>query len=304
MSSGFIDIQVNGYAGVDFQRPVTEAQMQKVVQHLQQDRVEAIMPTIITNHLDDLEKLITGMLAMIDKLGVQKLMPALHIEGPGISPEEGYRGAHLPAAIRPPQVDWMKRVIDAGQGRIGMITLAPEFDEGLQTTRWLAEQGIVVAAGHTNAPLEVLRDAVDAGLKTFTHLSNGCANLIPRHDNVINRAMSIEKLKLSMIPDGHHIPFWLLKNWVKWLGTDRLIFTTDCASPASAPPGRYTIAQWDIEVGEDRLVRPAGENHLAGSALTMAEAYDNAINKLGLPEADARALTIDNPRKLMGDWLK
>lgn len=303
MSSGFYDIQVNGYAGIDFQRPVDEPMMQKVVEYLQRDRIKAIMPTLITNYVEEYEKLLTNMVKLIDSLGARELMPSFHIEGPFLSPEDGYRGAHPLECIREADIDFMKRTIAAADGRVSMVTLAPEQDPDLKVTRWLTEQGIVVAAGHTNASRDVLADSVEAGVKTFTHLSNGCKNEVPRHDNIINRAMSIEKLKLSMIPDGHHIPFWLLKTWVKFIGIDRLIFTTDCASPAGAPPGRYTIANWEIEVGEDRLVRPAGKDHLAGSALTMAEAYDNAINKLGLSEADARALTIDNPKKLMGDWL-
>jgi N-acetylglucosamine-6-phosphate deacetylase len=99
------------------------------------------------------------------------------------------------------------------------------------------------------------------------------------------------------------VPFWVLPMWLKIAGLERCMFTTDCMSAAGAPPGLYRIGPWTLEVGPDKLVRPPGKNHLAGSALTMPEAYDNAIRKLGLTGQQAADLCSGNARKVFGRWL-
>lgn len=303
----FIDIQVNGYAGVDFLGSLAnEEQMRHVAAKLRAGGVRAILFTTTTAD----HKFMIDRIAHYRKLidadpELRKLMPAFHFEGPCLSPEEGYKGAHPAQHMKPASREVMEPIIEAAGGfaRTALVTLAPEVDKDLKTTRWLVENGVVVAVGHTNASLDILREAEQAGASLFTHLGNGCHHLVDRHDNVLNRALSLEKLKYSLIADGHHLPWFLLKTWVKFLGVERCVFTTDCVTPADAPPGRYKIMEYDVEVGPNKRVQPAGKPHLAGSALTMREAYQNAIDKLGLSVAQARALCIDNPLKLVGKWI-
>jgi N-acetylglucosamine-6-phosphate deacetylase len=308
MSSDFIDIQVNGYAGIDFNNPgLTREQLQKIAQRLREGKVEAILATVVTSTMPRMTDHLATLVKLIDAdPSLRKLIPAFHIEGPCISPEDGYKGAHPQECVQPASPEVFKPLLEAAGGaqRVALVTLAPEMDAGLRTTRWLVEQGIRVALGHSNASLDCLREAEQAGACLYTHLGNGCASLIPRHDNVLNRVMSLEKIKVSLVPDGYHVPWFLLRNWIKWFGIDRCIFTTDCVSAADAPPGIYKIGYWELEVGPDKKVHPPGKDHLAGSALTMREAYDNGIQHIGLSPADCRKLCVDNPRALIGKWLK
>jgi N-acetylglucosamine-6-phosphate deacetylase len=304
----FIDIQINGYAGVDFLGPpVSKAQFDHVATRLRAGDVRAILLTVISDEVPLLVARLQNFRKLIDaEPSYRTLFPAFHIEGPCLSAEEGYRGAHRPEAMRPASPEIFKPIADAvgGWDQLAMVTIAPERDEGMKTIEWLTKQGVIVALGHTNASLQQLRDAESAGAQIFTHFGNGCYHLQDRHDNVLNRAMTLEKLKFSLIPDGHHLPFYLVKNWLKYLGIERCVFTTDCVAPADAPPGRYTVAHHTVEVTEARRVQPAGKNHLAGSALTMREAYDNAIKHVGLTPAQAKALTEDQPAALIKKFLK
>lgn len=302
----YIDIQVNGYAGVDFNGElVTEPQVKHVADKLTAGDVEAILVTLVTDDMSAIEARLANFMKIIDRVPAwRKLMPAFHIEGPCISPVDGYRGAHPLDKVIPASPEVYKRALDMAQGRLAMVTLAPEADPGMKTIRWLVERGVVVAIGHTNASLEQLKDAEAAGATLYTHLGNGCAHMVDRHDNVINRALSLDKLQYSLIPDGHHLPWFLIRNWVRLAGVDRLFFTTDCISAADAPPGIYRIRHWEVEVGPDKRVQPPGKNHLAGSALTMREAYENGIKHVGLTPAQAKALCHDRAATLFAKWLK
>lgn len=303
----FVDIQVNGYAGIDFHRDgVTDAELQLVASKLRAGGVRAILPTITTAPCDRIAHRIATLRKIIDaNASLQPLMPAFHIEGPCISPEQGYRGAHPEASIIPATRDVFEPFIEAAGGwsRVAMVTLAPEMDKNLAVTRWLVEHGVIVAIGHTNAPLDILREAEQAGVTLFTHFGNGCRHEVDRHDNVLNRVMSLERIKVSLIADGHHVPWFVLKNWIRYFGIERCLLTTDCVSPADAPPGRYTVGPWEVEVGENRRVQPAGQPMLAGSALTMREGHANLVKHVGLSEADARRLSVEQPTSLIARWL-
>ena len=304
---GFIDIQVNGYAGVDFcGEPISHADLSLVVDKLRLANVRSIFPTVITDTPARISSKLERFRTLIDAEPTWRaLMPAFHVEGPCLSPLDGYKGAHLPELMTDATPEVFKPIIDAAGGpdRVAIITLAPEQDPGLKTTRWLANQGIVVSAGHTNAPYELLQEAVREGLSMFTHVGNGCPAVMPRHDNIINRAFATEGLTLCFIPDGYHLPFWMLREWIKRVDPSRVIFTTDCMSAAGAPPGVYKIAHWTLEVGEDRLVRPVGKTHLAGSALSMPESYANSIQKLGMTREQADLVNGGNAARIFAKKL-
>ena len=305
----YVDIQVNGYAGVTFHGdPLTEDQIQHVATRLRQDNVRAVLPTVVADDPRMMVARLRRLRELIDQDDtLRSLMPAVHLEGPALSPKEGYRGAHLAQWLTEATPQIYEPLIDAagGPGRVAIVTLAPEVDPGLRTTRWLTEQGIIVAAGHTDAPLEVLRDAEDAGLSLFTHLGNGAADQMHRHDNIINRALSLERISYSLIPDGAHVPFFLLKTWIRLVGIDRCLFTTDCVAPAGCPPGKYARLDGTIVgVGPDKVVRLPGTPYLAGAAITMPDAHRNAIDHLGLNEREAMALCSGNPACLVARWLR
>lgn len=300
--AGYFDLQVNGYGGVDFnQDNLTPEQLHVACRRLADDGVEGVLATIITERVDVMAARL-GRLAELregDALA-RRLIAGLHIEGPFLNPAPGYRGAHPPDALALANLDSMARLLEAGTGLVKLVTLAPECDERLQVTHFLAEQGIAVAAGHTDASRETLEAACDAGLTLFTHLGNGCPMQMHRHDNIIQRALSLsERLWLCFIADGAHVPFFALRNYLRLAGTERCIVVTDAIAPASLGPGRYTLGRWKLNIGEDMVARAPDGSHLVGAAITMPQSATNLERHLGLSASQIQQLTRHNPRRAL-----
>jgi N-acetylglucosamine-6-phosphate deacetylase len=179
-----------------------------------------------------------------------------------------------------------------------LVTLAPERDRGLKLTRWLADQKILVAAGHCNPTIEELRAAIDAGLSMFTHLGNGCPMTMHRHDNIIQRALSLrERLTLCFIADGVHVSLPALGNYLRLAGIDRAIVVTDAISAARLGPGRYTIGNRSIDVGADLVARAVDGAYFIGSTTTMPRTAALLGDQLRLSSAEIQSLLWDNPRR-------
>ncbi len=301
LGKGYVDLQVNGYCGIDFnQEDVPVEQFHAACARLREDGVESVLATIITDHVDAMSRRLKRIVEARkrDPL-VKQIIGGIHLEGPFISPVDGYRGAHPRDAVRSADVDAAKQLTAAAGGITRIVTLAPENDPGFKTTRYLAEQGIIVSAGHTDAPLDVLKGAIDAGLSMFTHLGNGCAIMMHRHDNIIQRALSLaDRLWLCFIADGVHVPFHALRNYLQLAG-ERAIVVTDAMSAAGLGPGRFTVGRWDVVVGEDLAVWAPDRSHLIGSAMTMHQAEANLSKALGLPTKEIERLTSTNPRRAL-----
>ncbi|MCC7147293.1 MAG: hypothetical protein IT443_12675 [Phycisphaeraceae bacterium] len=298
----YFDLQVNGYAGVDFnQDNLAEDDFHKSCQAIKLDNVGAFLPTLITEHADRMLSRLARLASLCrsDPLA-KELVAGVHLEGPFLNPDEGFRGAHPKDAIIPADPDLMARFLDAGQGLVRLVTLAPENDPGLAVTRLLARRGVVVSAGHCNPDLELLDRAIDAGLSMFTHLGNGCPKLLPRHDNIIQRALSRSAaLRLCFIADGAHVPFVALGNYLRAADLNRCIVVSDAVAPAGLGPGRYTIGRWELDVGADMVVRAPGDAHLVGSACPLKLAYRHLRDHLRLTEAQCQRLLWDNPRQAL-----
>jgi N-acetylglucosamine-6-phosphate deacetylase len=300
-SPTYFDLQVNGYAGIDFNRDGLEADdLHRVCERLDADGVGGILATIITDDLDAMCRRLSALASLREHDSLAKrLIAGLHIEGPFINEQDGYRGAHPRDAIHPADLNDMARLLDAAGGLARIVTLAPERDERFAVTRMLAAKGIIVAAGHTDASLDELRGAMDAGLSMFTHLGNGCPMQMHRHDNIVQRALSVaDRLWVSFIADGTHVSFPALGNYLRLAGEGRTIIVSDCTAPAGLGPGRYTLGRWDIVVGDDMVPHAPDRSHLVGSGITMKRSAENLRAALGLPEASVRRLTCDNPRRL------
>ena len=299
----FFDLQVNGYAGVDFnQDGLQPGDLHRACERLEADGVGGCLATIITDDLDAMCRRLATLAAHRgrDPLA-QRLIAGLHIEGPFLNETDGYRGAHPRDAIRPADLESMTRLLDAAGGLARIVTLAPERDAGFAVTRMVAAQGIVVSAGHTDATVDELRGAIDAGLSMFTHVGNGCPMHMHRHDNIVQRALSLaDRLWLCFIADGAHVPFVALGNYLRGAGDDRAVVVSDAIAPAGLGPGRYAFGRWDIVVGDDMVPRAPDRSHFVGSGITMRQSANNLRQALGLPEAVVRRLTCDNPRAVLG----
>ncbi len=301
MKNKYFDIQVNGYAGIDFnQNNLTNENLKQACIKLEEDGVEGIFATIITASLPDMISRIKQLVYLQKHDSViSKIIKGIHIEGPFINSTVGYRGVHSENYILKADVEVMKKMVDAGDGLVQIVTLAPELDYNYELTKYLSSQNIIVSAGHCNPQLDQLKYAIDAGLSMFTHFGNGCPQELPRHDNIIQRVLSLkDNLWICLIADGIHIPFYALENYIKLAGIENCLITTDAMAAAGAKAGKYTISNIELEVGEDRVVREPGKENFAGSAIDMKSSYKNLVEILGLTIEESRELTYLNPMKV------
>jgi N-acetylglucosamine-6-phosphate deacetylase len=302
----YFDLQVNGYAGVDFnQDDLAPDALHRACQRLEADGVGGILATIITEDVDRMCRRLSTLarLREADPLA-RRLIAGLHVEGPFLNETPGFRGAHPADAIRPANERTMGRLLDGGGGLVRLVTLAPERDDGCRVTRMLASQGVLVAAGHTDASLDQLRVAADAGLRLFTHLGNGCPMQLGRHDNIIQRALHLQSLDprlwIAFIADGVHVPFFALGNYLRSADRDRCVIVTDAIAAAGLGPGRYTLGRWTLDIGDDLVARAPDGSHLVGSAVTMERGTRNVAAECGLTSDEARRLSGENPRRFLG----
>lgn len=301
--TGGFDIQVNGYCGADFcSRNLTLEQCRRACDELAADGVDGILATVITDTIEGIGHKLARLVAFRDQdPAIARMIAGFHVEGPFLSRKPGCPGAHDPAKIVPADVDDAKRIIAAGAGLVRLVTLAPECDTGLATTSYLARLGVTVSAGHCDPSLAELRAAIDAGLTMVTHLGNGCALDLPRHDNFIQRALFLhERLWICYIPDGVHVPFFALANYLAVSGLDRTVMVTDAIVAAKLPPGRYASGEGEVEVDAAAVARRPGMKNLAGSTISMRQLRDNLHRHLGLDDAAIERLTATNPRRAVG----
>jgi len=294
----FFDLQVNGYGGVDFNGDALTAEMlQNVCERMERDGVEGVLATLITDDLDKMANRLANLVRLREQVPIaRRLIYGFHLEGPFLSPETGYRGAHPLHAIRQPNISDMSRLLDAGAGLVRLVTLAPEYDTDQCVTKMLVESRVIVSAGHCNPSLDDLGRAADAGLSMFTHLGNATPMLLHRHDNIIQRVLSMsDRLWVCFIADGAHIAFPALRNYLRVVGVDRAIVVTDAVAPAGLGPGRYRYFDWDVNIGEDLVAMAPDGSHLIGSVVTMPKAFENLVSECGLTEAEALRLTSHNP---------
>lgn len=300
--AGFVDLQVNGYAGVDFNSDhVGDEQAISVCERLADDGNERILATIITAPIDTMIARIRRIADLIDQIPeVAAMIAGIHVEGPFISPEDGFVGAHPRSAVVSATHDAANRLLDAGRGHVRLVTLAPEMDSDAQVTRSLADSDIVVAAGHSDASLDQLRRGIDCGLRLFTHLGNGCPGLLPRHDNIVQRVLSLsDQLMVSFIADGHHVPAVALGNYLARVPAENIVIVTDAISAAGLGPGRYELSDQIVEVDENGAAWSACRTHFAGCASTFPQMIEVLKNQVGANDDDIRRWLIENPSRLI-----
>ena len=301
--TGFIDLQVNGYGGLDFNAPsLSEESMVEVCHRLRRDGVDKILATIITAPLDSMIARIQRLAELIaTNAEIASVVAGIHVEGPFLNPTPGYVGAHPADATMDACGDVCRRLLDAGGGQIRFVTLAPERDARARVTRELSDLGIVVAAGHSDASIDQLRAAIDEGLQLFTHLGNGCPAMIPRHDNIIQRVLSLsDQLSVSFIADGHHVPAAALKNYLKCVPTDNVVIVTDAISAAGLGPGRYELSDQVVEVDEDGAAWAACRTHFAGCASTFPQMVQVLQDQVNVSEQQIDQWMRINPGRLLG----
>ena len=307
IAPGLIDIQVNGFAGVDFNRALaSDDAWHHATQQLYSQGCTGFLIALITNSEEGTRKL------LVDLAGRIVLDPrnclGFHMEGPWLNPDPGYRGAHRAEWMQKPSLRLLEEWWDIAGPLLKLITLAPEVDlrASLDVIHAGLEKKIQFFLGHSGAAGETLRAAIEAGAVGWTHLGNAVPANVPKFDNVIYHALSQLGLNASLIPDGLHLPPYAFRVIARTLGPSRLLLTTDAMAGAAAEmPGRYTLGEVEVEVGSDGSARlPAvGKSEvgrLAGSTLTPFRGVFLAERMAGIFLEDAWKAFSTRPATLLG----
>ena len=293
---GLFDLQVNGFAGVDFNNPkATDADILRAVRHLESTGVTAFLPTLITSPLETFKQCAKTILSQ-----AHDAIVGLHMEGPYISGEDGPRGAHSREFVIPASVDDFSRRQELAGGKILLVTLAPEAPGAIELIEFLVQQGIRVAIGHTAASAEQISDAVKAGATLSTHLGNGCHLQLPRHPNLIWEQLADDKLIATLIIDGHHLPAATAKCMIRSKGPNQVILITDAMAAAGCGPGCYELGGESVVVDNAGRVSQPGKPWLAGSALTLDQAVVNTVKLTGMPLETVWQMASVQPAKYLG----
>ena len=303
IAPGFVDLQVNGFAGVDFNSAValTDASFEEIgrsIRAMFSTGVTRFFPTVITGSPEDMLAALGNLARARAEIAEGPAMEAFHVEGPHISPHDGPRGAHPARWVRPPDFDEFRRWQESAQGHVRLVTLSPEWPQATRYIEQLTREGVVSSIGHTRATREQIQDAVRAGATLSTHLGNGADAVLPRHPNYIWEQMAEDKLAASFIVDGHHLPDSFLRVALRAKGVERSILVTDAVMPAMCLPGPYRLGEVEVELKDDQRVVLKGGTRLAGSSLRMDTAISNAMRVAGLSLTEAVAMATVNPARV------
>jgi N-acetylglucosamine-6-phosphate deacetylase len=298
LAPGFIDLQVNGFAGVDYNHPRTpHEEIARSLRAQFASGVTRLYATVITGPPGHMEACLRNLAAARESVPEGHAIDGFHLEGPHISPQDGPRGAHPRQWVRPPDLDEFYRWQDAARGRIRIVTLSPEWPEAPRYIERITAEGVVASIGHTQATAAQIAAAVASGATLSTHLGNGAHPLLRRHPNYIWEQLAEDRLMAGFIVDGIHLGAAFLKSAIRAKTIDRSVLVTDAATPAGATPGRYHLADQAVDLTADGRVVLAGTDRLAGSTLHMHRGVENLMRLAGLSLADAVRLATVNPAR-------
>ena len=273
LSQGFIDLQVNGYHGIDYSgEDLRSSDVRRIVEHLAVSGTTTHVPTVITNSHERIVRSLRTIAAALSAEGsvgsdavLEGSIPGVHVEGPYISENDGARGAHDAQFVRDPSIAEYEEWQEASGGRVSIITLAPERDGALPFIERVAGDGVVVGIGHTEADSVLIGEAVAAGARLSTHLGNGSALQIHRLRNHIWPQLAEDRLTASVVADGFHLPDEVLTVITRAKGEDGLILVSDVSPIAGYAEGRYTWGTIEVEAFADGHLQLAGSEYLAGA---------------------------------------
>ena len=299
LAPGFIDLQVNGFAGVDYNSPETPLEeIRRSIQALYATGVTRFFPTVITGSPDDMAGAMRNLALAQEHLQEGESIEGIHMEGPYISPEDGPRGAHPLRWVREPDGHEFVGLLDASRGLIRIVTVAPEWPEAPRLIDALTTTGIVASIGHTAADSGQIQAAVDSGATMSTHLGNAAHDRISRRSNYIWDQMVEDRLAAGFIVDGIHLNDAFLKVALRAKGLERSILVTGAVAPAGCQPGLYRLGEVEVELSADGRVVLAGGTRLAGSALSMERGIENLMRIAGLSLLEAVSMATRNPARV------
>lgn len=278
VSQGLIDVQINGYMGIDFSGPgLTVEGIRKATKALWKVGVTSYFPTIITSDIERIKENFAVLAEAQKDPEIGKSIAGFHLEGPYISPVKGFRGAHLEKYIKNPDWKEFQEIQKAANNEIKLITLAPELEGAISFIQNCVAVGLIVALGHHNGSTKDIKQAVDAGAKMATHLGNGCANEINRHHNPLWPQLSDDRITPSIIADGFHLTKEEVRSFFKVKGVDKTILVSDALDLAGLPVGEYIRGERKLLLTEN-VVKLPKENVLAGAASPISKCVGVMMN--------------------------
>ena len=301
IAPGLVDIQVNGFGGVDFNRALESPDAWRhSTACLYAHGCTGFLVALITNteagYRERLRELTTAV------RNDPRNCLGFHMEGPWLNPDPGYRGAHRSEWMTKPSLGLLTTWREIAGDLIKLVTLAPEIDPAasLDLIRAGTAQGIRFFGGHSGATGATLATACAAGLAGWTHLGNAVPATVPKFDNVLLHVLAQPGLPASLIPDGAHVPPHAFRALAQALGP-RLLLTTDAMAGAGATgPGPFTLGDVQVEVGADGCARLPDSGRLAGSTLTPFAGVFRAEQMAGLYLEDAWRAFSTRPAHLLG----
>ncbi len=301
VAPGLIDNQINGYGGVDFSgNDLISERVKQAAEAIISDGVTTFMPTLITNSHENLIRNFKILAESLRDPFLKDTIPGFHLEGPYISTEEGFYGCHPVKYIRKPSWDEFAEYQEAAEGNIIQVTISPETEGALEFIRRCAENDITVALGHTNAPSGIIDLAAGIGARLSTHLGNGCANMIHRHNNPIWSQLANDRLTPTLIADGHHLLPEEIRVFHKVKGSDNIVLTSDVTHLAGMNPGNYFYFGSEVVLTADGLIKNPVLNCLAGASLPLSKGVGTMMSHTGCTLGEAIRMASSNAARIYG----
>ena len=288
---GFVDAHVHGGGGASFTEATDRALTTVVEAHLAQGTT-TMMASLVTDTVPALESTVRA-LADATRDGV---LAGVHLEGPWLSPH--HAGAHDVSLLRDPAAPDVQRLLEAGDGVVRMVTVAPELPGGLDAIRRVVGAGVVAAVGHTDATYDVARAALDAGASVGTHLFNAMRGLHHREPGPPTALLEHPDAFVELVSDGVHVHPAVLRLAMN-AKPHQALLVTDAMAAAAAEDGEYRLGPMAVQV-RDGVARLAGSGAIAGSTLTMAAAVRYAVRVAGLPLPDVVRAATTTPATMLG----
>lgn len=303
ISPGFVDLQVNGYGGLDLNNGQVDPDVVlSLTKRLLATGTTTFLPTLITAPE---ERIIAALRAIARAREAHPLVasaiPFVHVEGPHISPEDGPRGAHPRDHVRTPSLAEFDRWQAVSQNLVGMVTISPHWENAAEYIATLVARGILVSLGHTDARPEQICAAVNAGASLSTHLGNGVSPFLPRHPNLLWAQLADDRLTATFIADGHHLPPDTLRAMLRAKGIERSVLVSDSVALAGMPPGTYNSPIGGrVELRADGRLCMAGSDFLAGAACSLTDGVARIVRSSICTPHEAFRMATTNPGRFVG----
>jgi N-acetylglucosamine-6-phosphate deacetylase len=300
--SGFVDLQVNGFAGNNFSdASLTLDQAAATCAALAQRGTLAFCPTVITSAVEVYRRVLPVLAEAVQRSAAWPgRLLGIHLEGPFISLEDGAIGVHPREFVQSPSIELFNELYDLAEGQVALLTLAPEIPGALDLIQHAVERGVVVSIGHTLADAHAIRAAIDAGASLSTHLGNGCPNYLHRHFNPLWPQLAAPELAAMIITDGHHLPPEVITTILAAKGPNRVIVTSDAAPAAGCGPGEYAFFSTRVLLEPSGRLRNLERDTLAGSSATLLDCMNVLAGLRQLSEEDLWQVGRDHPLAVVG----